>query len=196
MLPSLAQRNRTIRLKVRGKRTATTCLQLESDADFFLMIEVRALRDKTMVVVMWVTNLIKQELELELELRSSSKHLTVAKGRGKILKRDLGMVKETLLAIHVERANFQWRRIEMVRRKKQVDADVNRVVKAVSTCSAAVCAEMCLALPRGLDNVFQQIATELVSEEKWMMVDVRGILERGNANVYRDAAKCAPFLRN
>lgn len=53
--------------------TATISLQSESDVGFMGMDKIRALRDKTNVVVMVVTNLKQRELVLDTELRRNSK---------------------------------------------------------------------------------------------------------------------------
>lgn len=76
-------------------------------------------------------DLKQRELELNVELRWSSRHAMTAKMREDAVKNDLFTDKAELAESHMKCANLLWGHNEMVSRTQHAKVDANEALEAV-----------------------------------------------------------------
>lgn len=94
----------------------------------------------------------------------------------------------------MECINLRWERNEKDSQTRQAEVYVYEALKAVLTRFVAVRAQMNSAVQSELRNAFQRVWTAHEMDAKRTMTDVRGSLERSNAEVDRKVAQCAAVL--
>lgn len=99
----------------------------------------------------------KPRRELNAELSQNSKYATAARIQEDAVRTKLANIKEKLAVSLVKCSNSRCNRNEMMPRFDQAEVNLNERIKAVSTISVVMDAQISLTVQRKMKNAFREI---------------------------------------